>query len=237
MTARFIDRYRVLILDMGNTFMFGADRFDADESFAATYRAVGGTELPDEAVQRIMRSAYLGMLALARDPTRYDDYPTLREFLRELPESASVAERERNRLLEVFARHELGVIPPPYAQALHRLRDTHLLGLISNIWAPSRHFIRALHEAGVFRLFRTPVFSSDHRRIKPSRILFAKALEGLQCDPDEAVYVGDNFKRDVVGAKSAGIAAVWIDTSGSGLPPQGLTPDLVIGDLLELLER
>jgi putative hydrolase of the HAD superfamily/5'-nucleotidase len=236
MADRFIDRYRVLILDMGNTFMFGADRFGEDENFAATYHAIGGAALPPERVHRVIRAAYLGMLAAARDPLRYDDYPTLREFLRELPEASGIDERERNRLMEVFARHEMGVIPPPYVQALERLRETHLLGLISNIWAPSRHFVRALHEAGVFRLFRTPVFSSDHRRVKPSRYLFAKALEGLQCDPDEAAYVGDNFKRDVVGAKSAGLAAIWIRTGETEYDPHGLTPDLVIGDLLELLE-
>jgi putative hydrolase of the HAD superfamily/5'-nucleotidase len=237
MTGRFIDRYRVLMLDMGNTFMFGADRFGENENFAATYRAVGGTELPAETVHRVIRAAYLGMLRLSRDPARYDDYPTLREFLRGLPEAAGIDERERNRLMEVFARHELGVIPPPYVQALQRLRETHPLGLISNIWAPSRHFVRALHEAGVFQLFRTPVFSSDHRRIKPSRYLFAKALEGLQCDPDETLYVGDNFKRDVVGAKSAGMGAIWIKPADSDYEPQGLMPDLVVSDLLELLER
>lgn len=236
MADRFIDRYRVLILDMGNTFMFGADRFDEDENFAATYRAIGGSALPPERVCSVIRAAYLGMLEAARDPVRYDDYPTLREFLHELPEASRVDERERNRLMEVFARHEMGVIPPPYVRALQQLRETHLLGLISNIWAPSRHFVRALHEAGVFHLFRTPVFSSDHRRIKPSRYLFAKAMEGLRCDPDEAVYVGDNFKRDVVGAKSAGMAAVWIRAGDDEYDPQGLKPDLVIGDLLELLE-
>ena len=40
---RVLDRFKVILLDMNGTFMFGQDRFGPEEDFAATYRRLGGT--------------------------------------------------------------------------------------------------------------------------------------------------------------------------------------------------
>lgn len=52
---------------------------------------------------------------------------------------------------------------------------------------------------------------------KPDPGIFAIALDALRVRPDEAVMVGDSWSADVVGARGAGIAAVWFN-------PLGLTP-------------
>jgi len=53
---------------------------------------------------------------------------------------------------------------------------------------------------------------------KPDPQIFWHALEKLQVKPHEAVYVGDNFYADVIGARNAGLEPILID-------PDHLFPD------------
>ena len=235
MPDRFIDSFDVVLLDMGLTFMFGADRFGEDEDFGGTYRLLGGTVLDDARVHGVIRATFKTMLIAARDPARYDDYLTVMECLRTLPEAGGLPEDELALLVDVFAAHEMGTIPETHAAALHRLHETHPLGLISNIWAPSEPFRNAFAEAGVHGLFDVLVFSSDHGHIKPSAYLFELALKAFDVAPARAVYVGDSHKRDVGGAKAAGMGAVWINDGTREREPGVPEPDLTIGDLRELL--
>jgi putative hydrolase of the HAD superfamily len=56
--------------------------------------------------------------------------------------------------------------------------------------------------------------------------------------PQEALFVGDTFALDVVGAKNVGMGAVWFDRRTVPPDPVAAKPDYVItrfGDLLEIL--
>jgi putative hydrolase of the HAD superfamily len=46
---------------------------------------------------------------------------------------------------------------------------------------------------------------------KPDPRIFRMGLERLGVAPEEAVYVGDIYEIDVVGARAAGMAAVLVD--------------------------
>jgi HAD superfamily hydrolase (TIGR01549 family) len=46
---------------------------------------------------------------------------------------------------------------------------------------------------------------------KPDSMIFHQALEQLALKPREAVYVGDSYGHDVVGARSAGLRAILLD--------------------------
>ena len=127
MRSRFIDSFDVVLLDMGMTFMFGADRFGEDEDFGGTYRSLGGAVLDDARVHGVIRATFRTMLAAARDPARYEDYLTVIECLRALPEAGGLPEDEMARLVDVFAAHERGTVPETHAAALHRLHETQLV--------------------------------------------------------------------------------------------------------------
>ena len=60
---------------------------------------------------------------------------------------------------------------------------------------------------------------------------FDTAIERLGVRADEALFVGDNFELDVVGATQAGLAAVWY-TRGQAVERETSHP--VIADLAEL---
>jgi streptomycin 6-kinase len=70
---------------------------------------------------------------------------------------------------------------------------------------------------------------------KPDRRVFDLALRRLGVPADRAVMVGDNYAWDIEGARRAGIAAVWIDRKGAGVPPGAETPLAVVPDVARLV--
>lgn len=233
MSARFIDSFDVVLLDMGNTFMFGGDRFDEDMS--CTYARLGGRVLPPATVRQALDSLFRSMLSLARSPDHYDAFPEVRQHINVLKETRDLPDSELDLLAQTFAMHEVGTIPPFHAQVLHRLRDSHRLGVISNVWSSSGVFIEEFKRAQIDTLMDVMVFSSDHGSIKPSRRLFDLATAHLSCDQSRIVYVGDKLHRDVLGANGAGIASVWVNASDEPKPLVGPTPNLIVSCISELL--
>ena len=76
---------------------------------------------------------------------------------------------------------------------------------------------------------------------KPGPRAFQAALEALGAVAGEACMVGDNLTWDIAGAQAVGIATIWVDRAGTGVPPDApATPtwavrgvDEVPGVLLE----
>ncbi|MBV8282575.1 MAG: HAD family hydrolase, partial [Candidatus Eremiobacteraeota bacterium] len=65
---------------------------------------------------------------------------------------------------------------------------------------------------------------------------FATALTRFKMDAATTVYVGDNPRVDVAGAKAAGMLTAWADLENSRFPDDVEPPDLVIHRLPELPE-
>ena len=58
---------------------------------------------------------------------------------------------------------------------------------------------------------------------KPDAAAFVTACGMLAADPARTVYVGDNLEGDAVGASAAGLRGIWLDRSGRGVAPAGVT--------------
>ena len=71
---------------------------------------------------------------------------------------------------------------------------------------------------------------------KPDVRAFEIAVQGLDVSPERSLYVGDSPLTDVVGAKSAGMIAVWADLEGKAYPDGAVEPDHAITALDQLLE-
>ncbi|MGH7530756.1 MAG: HAD family hydrolase, partial [Gemmatimonadales bacterium] len=201
----------------------------------ATYRALGGSRLPDGVVQESVRRCCEVLGVIYEDPGRCDSFPAVLDTLRALPTIRDLPEPELELLERVIAEHERGTIPDAYALALRRLNATHRLGLIANIISRKAPWLEEFARAGVLPLFETTVFSSDGRSIKPSRKLFDQAVGAMQAPRSEVVFVGDSLRCDIGGAAGAGLASVWIDRAGRGRQPGDPEPTFVIRDLLELI--
>lgn len=225
--GRFLDQFTTILLDMNSTFMFGEDRFGADEDFFATYKQFGGVNLDRLSVNAAIRCCYTAMSQEYEDPLKIDDFPSLREGL----ERYTRVENTELALLEaVFAYHELGHIPDAYAACLQRLSRSHRLGVVSNIWAKKPPWLAEFKRAEISDLWDVVIFSSDSRSIKPSHTLFHAAVDKMNVPLAEIIFVGDSLRVDMVPARSFGLATVWLHFDMQTHP----LADIIVPSLLEL---
>lgn len=71
---------------------------------------------------------------------------------------------------------------------------------------------------------------------KPDERVYRHVLQTLDVEASDTVMVGDDLERDVAGPQRVGIAGVWVDRTGAGLPAGStIRPDRVIRSLGALL--
>ncbi len=235
MAKRFIDRFEVILLDMGRTFMFDADRFEVSDNPGRTYRQFGGSRLDDAEVHQILSGLVEEMVVNEREPAHYENHPSVLYDLKNCPQTCSLPPSELALLEKVFAEHEIGTIPASHIEHLRQLRRTHPLGIVSDIWSRSERFFLEFERLGIRELFDVIVFSSDVGAMKPSAKLFAKAMEAFDVDVSKAVYIGDRLIKDVAGAKNFGMSAIWIRQEDSSQDDMIVEPDLIVNDLSDVL--
>lgn len=85
------------------------------------------------------------------------------------------------------------------------------VGVISN---SNGSVARALEIAGLSKHLGFVIDSSVVGVSKPDPRIFALGLEAAGAAPAEAVYVGDSYFVDVIGARRAGLGAVLFDPGG-----------------------
>ena len=101
---------------------------------------------------------------------------------------------------------------PSTPAVLSVLRNRGLtLGVISN--ADGR-IGSILQKCGIAELFDTVIDSHEVGVEKPDPHIFALALERLHVHPNQALYVGDIYGIDVIGAERAGLSSVLLDPLG-----------------------
>ena len=169
------------------------------------------------------------------NPEYYECFPPVRSYLVRVIKEKNLPISEIELLDQVFAIHEIGRIPDTHAEAISQLRKTHKLGVVSNIWCKSDFCFKEFHRVGITDLFETIIFSSDYGIIKPSPLIYRKAIEQIGVHESKIVFVGDNLLFDITGAKAVGLSTIWINSDNKQLAPNIPTPDLVIQDLRNLL--
>ena len=72
---------------------------------------------------------------------------------------------------------------------------------------------------------------------KPKREVFDFIEQKLDLDQTKTVYIGDNFEKDIIGAKQAGWQAIWMNHRKKALPTNATyKPDKEVHSAKELLE-
>ena len=156
---------------------------------------------------------------------RADYFAWLAQVHPELGSADALWTRYRVRLPEL-------VTPRPAVGALlDRLAGRYALGLVSNGGGETQR--RKLARAGLAAHFPRPVISGELGAAKPDPAPFLAALIALGVSADQALYVGDDPRRDVAGARAAGLRTCWI-AHGRAWEGPGAPPDGTIEDVLEL---
>ena len=108
------------------------------------------------------------------------------------------------------------VVPQDVLRLLPALKDDgYRLGVLSNRDKP---FQQEIEELGIAHFFELALAGGEVNMWKPEPFLFVHACERLKVLPTEAMYVGDNYFADVIGARRAGLQPVLYD-------PRGVFPD------------
>ena len=114
-------------------------------------------------------------------------------------------------------------------------RDGIAMGCVSNTILLEEGINDALMRLGLLRYFRSVVASSSMGYKKPHASLFQRALDELDMEPGEALFVGDRLVDDVSGAQAVGMRAVLTHQfRQEPLDGANVEPNAVIGRLAEL---
>ncbi len=118
-------------------------------------------------------------------------------------------------------------------------RRGYILGIISNL-ITSREIPDWMEADGFTPYFQSVVLSSVFGRRKPDPAIYLEAARRANVEPGRCVYVGDNLKRDVSGARAAGFGMVIILIPAGKPAEETVTddnrPDLFIGNFRQLLD-
>ena len=126
---------------------------------------------------------------------------------------------------EVFyaARNDLELYPD-VRPALASLTERYTLIAVTNGNAD-------LAKIGIDDLFDGFVSATATGAAKPAAKIFEAAVEAGGAGKSETLHVGDHPEMDVVGARAAGLRAVWINRGGFEWPDDVEEPDGVVSDL------
>jgi putative hydrolase of the HAD superfamily len=232
-----------VLFDWGDTLM----RFEYDEALIeaghhAGLTALGRNDLPQvERVAAHFRERY-EPLFWAPGAVEELEYPGLvRQLLGDF--GIEVDEDELTRFLE--AEHaawdparQLAAHTPALLEAL---RERGLqLGLVSNAFDPGWLLHRDLEQMGLAARLDYAVFSSEVGKRKPHPAIFERALEALEVDAADAVFVGDRLYEDVRGAGEVGMTTVQALWFRADEHPEGGEPDFQAFtqmDVLNVVDR
>ena len=113
------------------------------------------------------------------------------------------------------------------------------LGIISNLIG-RREIPEWLEVENFAQYFKVVVLSSVLGIRKPAPAIYLEAARLAGLEPAQCAYVGDNLKRDVIGARAAGFGRVVIMISPEKLAEETITyenrPDLIVHRLNEILD-
>jgi putative hydrolase of the HAD superfamily len=230
-------RYDAVLFDMGHTLVY----FDPPEIavMQAALRDVGIERSAEEigaAVQAVWgeyyRDAATATFAATPDHDHQTQLRLMRGFLHQLgltPDDALVESCERlvgSRFSQPGAMRTF----PEVVEALAELAARgYRLGIVSN-W--SWNLRERVTQAGLDGHFEVVWASAYAGCNKPHPGIFFQTLVQMDLPAGRALYVGDSYAHDVVGARSAGLDVVLLDRDGTA----GVPDCPVIHDLWGLFE-
>jgi REG-2-like HAD superfamily hydrolase len=200
---------KAVLFDAGNTLIW------MDHPYVVELLGEHGVKTTVEGVMQAEYDAKLLMDEMARGGNGGDERTRGRVYFAEIFRRVGLAEQDFASVAQrMFARHAernlWGNVRDRTAETLQELRRRgYRLGVISN--ADGR-IDPLLESVGLREHFEVVVDSGLVGIDKPDPRIFQHALERMGgLDPAEAVYVGDIYEIDVVGARAAGMRAILID--------------------------
>lgn len=139
-------------------------------------------------------------------------------------------------LVHAYMTHQhkpVSWVPPDVPETLGLLKAAgYRLGLVTNRSQPCHE---ELAQLGLLEFFDLALTAGEADAWKPNPAIFIQALQRLGASAETALYVGDNYYADVIGARHAGLQPILLDPEG--LFPEAECPVIrTIGELQALVQ-
>ena len=227
---------RALTLDFCGTLAREAP--DRAEIYAGSARKAGRATLGSE-MRELRAEAHERLPLSVGGAFRYSD-GWFRAFIRRifheqlhLPETALTGLEVE--LFERFCDPRTFVLDEGARQLLLGAQDSGLKVAVISNWGERLPVL--LEGLGILPLVSEVLSSWEEQLEKPAPELFERALQRLEVAPEQALHLGDQWGKDIVGAQAAGMQCALIDPSGTmsvraGVPtfPSLLEFDLYLRD-------
>jgi len=190
-----------ILFDVGQTFLY------PDFPFLKNLLAEYGVATDIETLNK-------GAATAREKIFRYREVERWQEFFKFWMQFAGAPENQIPEILpRIFARHKrehlwnwLDPTAPEVFAGLKKLG--YRLGVISN---SDGSIAGAMKKFGLTHFFDCLLDSQVAGVEKPDPKIFEMALAQLNLPAERCVYVGDNYDRDVIGARRAGMAPILLD--------------------------
>ena len=93
-----------------------------------------------------------------------------------------------------------------------------------------------IHKVGLGDYFDGQISAADVAAAKPDPAMFLEAMQRMKVHPEQTLHVGDHAVHDILGARNAGIASVWVNRQGQPWAESEFSPDHQVADLEQLLK-
>ncbi len=234
---------RALLFDVNGTLI----DIETDEGLEEIYRAIGhflwyqGISLHRWEV----RDLYFQIMQRQRAESK-EKFPEWNavEVWRELLDSRasdytrSLPLEKREQLPLFLAELHRGIarkrlrLYPQVQETLDQLRPHYRMAVVSD--AQSAYAVPELRAVGLLNYFNPIIVSGDYGYRKPDPRLFQKALDALQVEPEQALFLGNDLYHDILGAQQVGMKAILVSFDQSRTEQQPISPDYTITSFAEL---
>lgn len=172
---------------------------------------------------RLLEAAHPGIAkgVLAPDEARIERFQRLARFC-----GTSVARKEATAWSQGYRSYYQSFhrLVPGARQLLERLHRRTVLGVVTN--NPVAEQEDKVARFGLTGVLDFLVISEQVGVSKPDPKIFSLALDRAAAEPEEAVMIGDSWESDVLGARSAGIPAIWFNRFQRSPPSPLAVPQL-----------
>ncbi len=124
----------------------------------------------------------------------------------------------------------------PYAESVvTSLADKFKIGILTNGFKDTQ--LRKLEHTAFRDYVDFLISPEDTGCLKPDLTFFTRALDSINAQPHEVVYIGDSLEEDIAGGKQAGLTTFWYNPARLLSAPDAThQPDAILTDLRELLD-
>ena len=237
-----------VVFDLDDTLIFEEEV--ARASFRAIAEQIGAGPAAGEALRERVRECwragpYWPMcmdLGISSWEGLWSDFsgchPTLDELRRWIPHYRRTAWRRALDALAVEAMDPEAIagdyvrlqsnghgLRPGAAPILEALRPRHPIGLLTN--GPPDIQRLKVEKNALAGYFESIAISGEIGAGKPDAAAFGHVLKELDVVPEAAVMIGDSWERDVIGADTTGMRAIWVS---NGRPVPEHRPQVTVID-------